>query len=198
MITTMVYASVYSAATGAGTSLNRFFSGNGLYDPDITGTGHQPYGFDQFCTAPGGSGLYSRYTVMASTFESDNIVITSGSGNPCGTFALRPEGDAGGTTDTIDTLLERSRVKWGVHSNPGAPHPRFIDEASTSEIIGVPASAYSVDDTLQGSYSANPPRQWYWHWCASPSDFAANVSVVHTFRITYTVRFLSRNRLTQS
>ncbi len=30
---------------------------NSLYDPDLTGTGHQPYGFDQFAA------LYSRYKV---------------------------------------------------------------------------------------------------------------------------------------
>ena len=33
---------------------------NSLFDPDFTGTGHQPYYFDQFAT------IYQRYTVIGS------------------------------------------------------------------------------------------------------------------------------------
>lgn len=36
------------------------FSANSLYDPDVTGTGHQPLGYDQW------SEFYNHYTVMSS------------------------------------------------------------------------------------------------------------------------------------
>lgn len=36
------------------------FSANGMYDPDVTGTGHQPYGFDQYMAQ------YDHYTVIGS------------------------------------------------------------------------------------------------------------------------------------
>jgi len=48
---------------------------NGLYDPDITGTGGQPVGFDQYAS------LYKNYRVMASSisvyyFNTENSAIT--------------------------------------------------------------------------------------------------------------------------
>lgn len=45
-------------ATGGGAS--HIFRANGMYDPDVTGTGHQPYGFDQLMT------LFNHFTVVGS------------------------------------------------------------------------------------------------------------------------------------
>lgn len=43
---------------GAGTAASYVFAANGLYDPNVTGAGHQPMGFDQLM------GLYNQYTVI--------------------------------------------------------------------------------------------------------------------------------------
>lgn len=48
------------SGSGAGTYV---FSCNGLYDPNITGTGHQPLYFDQYMA------LYRHYTVMKSNIK---------------------------------------------------------------------------------------------------------------------------------
>jgi len=44
----------------AGTPADYVFSANGMYDPNITGTGHQPYAFDQLAA------IYNEYTVSVS------------------------------------------------------------------------------------------------------------------------------------
>ncbi len=52
------------AATLTGTSgtvASYVFIANGLYDPNVTGTGHQPMGFDQMMA------IYEQYTVVRST-----------------------------------------------------------------------------------------------------------------------------------
>jgi hypothetical protein len=45
--------------SSAGVSLYQF-AGNGCFDPDITGTGHQPYYWDTY------TGVYNYYSVMGS------------------------------------------------------------------------------------------------------------------------------------
>jgi len=56
---TMVYGErfIFSTSSGFGTYL---FSCNGLYDPNVTGIGHQPHYFDQL------SELYDHYRVVSS------------------------------------------------------------------------------------------------------------------------------------
>lgn len=56
--TKMVYSDAYDIQTSAGAIAWTQFRINGLYDPDITYTGHQPMGFDQLCPT-----LYGRYVV---------------------------------------------------------------------------------------------------------------------------------------
>jgi hypothetical protein len=47
----------YTSGTGGIVGTTNTFQLNGLYDPDITGAGHQPYGFDQITP------FFSVYTV---------------------------------------------------------------------------------------------------------------------------------------
>lgn len=47
---------------GTAAAVGHVYRLNGLYDPDLTGSGNQPRGFDQYCNASGG--LYRNYTVL--------------------------------------------------------------------------------------------------------------------------------------
>lgn len=57
----------------AGLAANWTFRANGMYDPDYTGTGHQPLGFDQMMP------FYQKYTVIGAKITVD-IENTSSSG----------------------------------------------------------------------------------------------------------------------
>lgn len=58
------------ALTGAPVK-DYYFALNNIYDPDTTGTGHQPYGFDQWMS------FYYRYTVFASSIRLTAITTTT-------------------------------------------------------------------------------------------------------------------------
>jgi len=104
-----VQSNVLNAATG---SLGIYqFRVNSLFDPDLTGTGHQPYGFDQFKT------YYATYLVVKSQITVECIVITSPS--LCGVMTST-ESSTG--LATADTYTEPGRGQGGVVSPVfGAP-----------------------------------------------------------------------------
>ena len=64
----------------AGLPATHVFSANGLYDPNITGVGHQPRGFDQLMA------LYDHYYVSRSKIIADFASISNNSVAPwvCG------------------------------------------------------------------------------------------------------------------
>lgn len=59
LIRKLRYSDTVTASPSTSAS-NYFFSANGCYDPDITGTGHQPMGFDQYML------LYNHFKVTSS------------------------------------------------------------------------------------------------------------------------------------
>jgi len=60
---TLEYRQLVSLDAGAGSLTYNTFNLNSLYDPDQTGTGHQPCGYDSWAA------LYSRYLVMSADVE---------------------------------------------------------------------------------------------------------------------------------
>jgi len=82
-----------------GTYQGHAFNGNGLYDPDDTGTGHQPRGFDQI------KALYRTYRVTASSIRVRFCNLSAGSGSLCGLYA-DSSSDSNPTTADIYDFLE--------------------------------------------------------------------------------------------
>lgn len=73
---------------------------NSIYDPNLTGTGHQPYGHDTYAS------IYNQYTVLASKITFRFV----GSASGLYTWGGGIE-DTVGTTSSIDTWGERPTYK---------------------------------------------------------------------------------------
>jgi len=63
MVMTHKYCDKVQLTSTLGVITNYLFSTNGLYDPNITGTGHQPAYFDQMTP------IYNNYTVIMSRIK---------------------------------------------------------------------------------------------------------------------------------
>ncbi len=88
-------------APTSGNAVTYFYSANGMFDPNITGTGHQPIGFDQMML------MYEQCTVIKSSIQ---VTFNIGAGLTvnCG-VALFP--DASGLTNPSQ-LVENGLIRY--------------------------------------------------------------------------------------
>lgn len=144
-----------SGAFGSGTPGLYVFSANGLFDPDFTGTGHQPMGFDQLMA------FYKHYTVLRSR-------ITVWFNN---TESVYPVSVAIAVQDTSSGLsvypciLEAGNVVSASLSGPqnGSQTSGLPTKLTQVVTIGRFQSVPNPldDDTLRGTASANPATAVY-------------------------------------
>ncbi len=142
----------------SGNAVTYFFSANGLFDPNVTGTGHQPIGFDQQML------LYEQATVVRSAIE---VVFNIGPGLTvmCG-VALFP--DTSALTDPQD-LLENGLIKVipvtsgsSTFQNQRMRTTVRLD-CDVAKYFGRPSSQSIVnDDNLYTTAAANPVEQVYY------------------------------------
>uniref|UniRef100_UPI004047C05F hypothetical protein n=1 Tax=Shewanella sp. TaxID=50422 RepID=UPI004047C05F len=137
---------------GSGANDHWIFRANGLFDPDITGTGHQPKGFDQLMT------LYGKYTVVASRCKIAPYYTTAG--EPSYILVHLMNGTSDATIDTIEEAMEQQNRSKIIFSG------NQIDEKHSEATLGVDFKQYlglnpEDADQLSGGESGNPTKGVY-------------------------------------
>lgn len=159
---------------GAGTAGTYVFSANGLYDPNITGVGHQPTGFDQLMA------IYGSYTVTKATIKVgfwNTQVIPMLVGLSIQTFP-------GVSTDArvyienqdcVWTMLEPLAGADGANA-AGGPSIKFLTlecdmrKQARTDIFN--------DVTWSGFGTSNPGAQKYFHIFAESADGSTNPGAI--------------------
>lgn len=153
---------------------------NGIYDPDITGVGHQPTGFDQLMP------FYDHYvvigSVMTATFSTRNTAVKTIAG-------VTVKDSLSGITDYRE-MVEQGNTKYAVlgigDSSKGIRTFRY--PVNPSKFLG--RSKPLSDDQLKGSSSANPTELCYYHLWVTSLDGGDPTPVDVQVKIDYTVIFI--------
>ncbi len=103
--TTLRYAESVTISGAAGSMATYQFALNGLFDPNITGTGHQPLGFDQW------SVFYNNYVVHSCRWRLTPFV-TSASIYPY--FGAYVTDDTSITATSAPVLIEQGKSEWTI------------------------------------------------------------------------------------
>ncbi len=171
---------VIMSATGAGLATGHLFSCNGMFDPNITGTGHQPRGFDQLMV------LFDHYVVIGAkcvarflTVSDDAVLDNSLSQNvgivmrDVNTIQVQP-----------DDILEDRNVSWRAISNFRAGNPVTVSRKfSPKRFLGISHPLSSAE--LKGTLNSNPSEQAYFQIFIAPVGILSAGSVTVTVDITY-------------
>ena len=109
-VVTLRYCDAKTLDSTAGASAKANFSANSLHDPDRTGTGHQPYGYDQYAA------IYNHYKVLRSKITC--IGVTTSPGVTAGNLVLGIGLKDDTTTESdVSTLREAKGANFAVMSS---------------------------------------------------------------------------------
>jgi hypothetical protein len=178
MRTTLTYYEQvnYTAVT---TPQTYIFRGNSAFDPNQSGTGNQPVGYDNLAT------LYDSIYVIGSRIE---LQLTNQATSPC-QVSLAPT-----TGTTTLTTFDQSQyypltktIELDGTARGGSSFVKLVCQKSTLGFFNEP-----YDRDFQTLVTTNPARQWYWTICIQSADQVSAISLNMQIRISYDSVFLGR------
>lgn len=167
---------------------------NSAYDPDYTGAGHQPLGYDQLAPA-----LYARYRVLSCKVEVE--VVNTGSSAPLN-WVCYPSNAHALASGSVATAWERA-AQWGcpVHTAQQVASgggPRFVKTFYPHQVPGLTKAEYLSDDSFQAAYNADPAEVIDLQVEVSSADASSLCVYAIAIRLTYEVEFSDRVQLSGS
>ncbi|QGH72494.1 MAG: capsid protein [CRESS virus sp. ct4af14] len=179
----LLYSQLVSINPGAGVCGVHAFSANGMYDPDITGVGHQPKGFDEYMA------LYNHYKVTASKIHVEGDVAAYAV-----IIGVRAADQAMASGLAVSNVLEGAQTSWCLASIY-APHYKVSQDFMLSRDMPTQAKG----DTVWGTDSSQPTDQWIYTVFLGPNDEATDLGG-QSIRIVieYEAEFFGPKSLAQS
>lgn len=171
----------------SGNLADNVYRGNSLFDPDLTGTGGQPLGFDQWAA------FYASYTVLASECKVTSMLNGSvGPNNLIAGVVPTLFSNALGTGDQ-----ERAdEFPYSKHApvmvgNVGVGQNVVKNYMTTNKIWGVVRPAVQIADSFSALVTTNPASGWFWHVYNYVPGSQTN-SLIQEVELTYYCVFESR------
>lgn len=190
-ITKMKYAESF-VLTGTGLRTQQM-NLNSLFDPNRSGLGHQPYGFDQLC-GPSGSALYNRYRV----FKVDYVVVVANDTYNIH-YAVLNSNDASPPIGSVSEARENPRCQYKCQ-NPGGTLKTITGSISLPSLMGRTKAQYMASDNYQSQYNTSPAELAVMNIYAQGLNDDVGVSMSHTVNVllTYHVELFDPHVLDQS
>lgn len=190
------YTQNFQLATGAVGlyGLQQAFNINSLFDPDSTGVGHQPYGYDALQLA------YNKYKVIGATIE---LTYTDPSAD--GVLAQTLLTNAQNTTvnlsgQTPDVFLEKQFVTRKFMNNSGSQVSKKTIKVSMAAVSGLTKLQFDADpDRYTGLVTSNPLSQIQFKIAIANTRQTVDVITMQVFmKITYHAMLYERKVMAQS
>lgn len=149
------YSTTFAGATtGGAITSTQVFRANDLFDPDFTGTGHQPMGFDQLIQ------WYNHFCVVWAKIT----LIVKNTAASAPTVCLRIDGSSSALT-VIDRIVEVGGCVTETLEVKGAygANKSLTIAADICKLQGVNRAAITADATLRGDAATSPTEVTYFH-----------------------------------
>lgn len=174
MVMTHKYSEIAQITSATGNVGIYQYRANGMYDPNITGTGHQPYYFDQM------SALYDHYTVIGSKILIKATPLSTLT-NPM-LIACYKNDDATVTPTKMSDYIEQSESSWALFPVDSCSPATLNMSWSAKQTFG---GSVLGNDNLQGTGSSDPTEQTVYTIAVQSTDGLTNQAIVVEVLIEY-------------
>lgn len=175
------YVQAFNMNPGAvGLPSYHVFRANSLYDPDLTGTGHQPRGYDQWCPV-----FYNNWVIVGAKITV-RFVST-------GETTIKENTYMVGITLSEDTVvpssamdeMEKAKSSYRTLTNSGSSGKAMVSKGYSAKKFWKQKDLLG-DPNQRGVYNANPSKTARWTVWAAPFDGATDCDDINAIAsITY-------------
>lgn len=171
------------------------FCANGLYDPNITGTGHQPMYFDTY------SAIYDQYVVLGSKITIHAAPSTAAAGTAVYFGCLLEDDNSSLATKTTNYMMEQKNNRYKTvnsvnYSNLGTS--TLVKKFSAKKYYGVKDVKDNYDD-IGSRVTSNPNDAAFFRvWCGPASTTIDPAQYQFNITIDYIVLFSELKEQDQS
>lgn len=167
-----------------GAPVSQVYRGNGIFDPDLTGVGHQPMNRDIWAD------IYEHYYVTSSAITVKAVsALTGSSAAPCHLTVVPTRTTA--SAGIMTTAQERPRAKNILIGFQGRART-IKHRVSTAAMLPFRNSSLLSQQNLL------PADAWYWHIVTEGMTAGDESKVDIITTIIYTVKFFERQVQSQS
>jgi len=149
------YSEVFTLTTNASLVPTYYlFSANSLYDPNYTGAGHQPFGFDQWMGTSATTGIYNKYIVFGMSYR---VTFINTSATYAAQVGIVKKPDA--TVSVLfSTVAEKAYSQSRLLSTSAASFNRTVIKGyiSCPKTYGCTSEQWRVDNDFCGTWGSNP------------------------------------------
>lgn len=191
LTTTLRYNDLFYFSTSSVAPVGNIFRMNSVFDPDYTGTGHQPLYFDQLAA------VYGRYAVLGTKITATFTPRTGYTeASPKGPFTVGiTQNNDGSFPASAQTMIEQNGT---VYADMGTERSgnnvkTLVATYSPLRDVGLPAS----DDTLGASVTGNP-NTTYWSYVWFSDKSGSTGSMCANVTIEFRVKFLRQTSIATS
>jgi hypothetical protein len=165
------------------------FVGNGPFDPNSTGAGLQPEGYDEWST------LYDRQRTVGSRCTIRGI--TTSQTLAFEELVLAPVPTTISVITEINNLKSAKYAKTALCTTNTQP-PTISSQMDSAPIYGKPQMAVDTEENFSSAIGALPGIVWYWQIAMQPVDQSSSVSLIVYAEVDYDIIFFKRKALAMS
>lgn len=159
---------------------------NSLFDPNLTGGGHQPKGFDQLAA------FYQRYRVYKVRWEVNVWASNSAIASHLVVVPTNASTTYADAADAIEATFAKHTICYLYQPR------RLTGVVDLAMLNGKTHVAYASDDTTQALVSANPTETLDLHVFSEALDGSTTLVLYYTVTLQYDVEFSDPVQLGQS